>query len=194
MLRTYFQQNKQLLIYLLKFGAFFCLFYFGTLGVIGLSTPENAYSPFVARYLNFIDPLRASLLQGAKVFLSGIGYKSVLIDRFTLALEDGNAVRMVYSCIGYGVMSFWIAFVTANAGKFGKKLLWALGGLVMLWVINVMRVGGLLIALSKHWSIPFGWDHHTWFNLIAYGCIFLLIFFYDRSIRSKKPALELVGS
>jgi exosortase/archaeosortase family protein len=193
-MNTYFRRNKQSIFYLLKFGGLFCIFYFGTLAIIGLSTPENQYSPFVAHYLNFIDPLRASVLAGAKFFLSGIGYESTLVDRFTLALQDGNAVRMVYSCIGYGVMSFWSAFILANSGTPKRKIGWLLGGLLMLWIINVLRIGLLLIASEKHWQVPFGWDHHTLFNVIAYSGIFLLIFLYDKSLKSTKQSLDLSPS
>lgn len=183
-----YKPKKELLLYLLKFGGFFCLLYFGTLGIIGLSTPDNVYSPFVARYLNFVDPLRASLLLGAKAFLALLGYRSYLPDRFTLTMDNGSAVRMVYSCIGYGVMSFWGAFVLANAGTAQKKISWLFGGLAMLWVINVLRIGLLVLANSRGWAIPLGWDHHTWFNIVAYGCIFMLIYFYDRSFKQRSTA------
>lgn len=189
-----FKHKKELILYLLKFGGYFCLLYFGTLAVIGLSTPENQYSGFVARYLNFIDPLRASLLLGAKFFLTLWGEKSHLLNPFTLAIENGNAVRMVYSCIGYGVMSFWGAFVLANAGSLFKKLVWLLCGFMLLWIINVLRVGLLILATTKGWEIPFGWDHHTWFNIVAYGGIFALIYAYDRSFgqnANKKTAIDI---
>ena len=156
------------------------MFYFGTLAIIGLSTPENQYSSFIATYLNFIDPLRHSLLYGAKGFLSLLGHSAYLFDNYTLAMQ-GSGVRMVYSCIGYGVMSFWIAFVVANKGNWKKKLTWIIAGLTDLWCINVLRVALLLLAANKHWTIPFGWDHHTWFNIFAYALIFTLIYFYDRS-------------
>jgi hypothetical protein len=62
--------NKNLWLYILKFVIVFCILYFGTEAVIGLSTPEDYYSSFVANYLNYIHPLRTSLLYGAKGFLS----------------------------------------------------------------------------------------------------------------------------
>lgn len=173
------------MLYLLKFGIAFCLFYFGTLAVIGLSTPDNRYSPFVANYLNFIDPFRYSLLYGAKGLLSIFSHSTVFVDEFTLALQDGNGVRMVYSCIGYGVMSFWAAFVIANKGGWKKKLTWIFGGWAALWMINVLRVALLIVAGNKNWTIPLGWDHHTWFNIIAYALIFSMIYFYDRSFKKN---------
>jgi exosortase/archaeosortase family protein len=179
-------QNKQLLLYFAKFGSAVALFYFGTLGVIGLSTPDNAYSPFVANHLNFINPLRYSLLCGAKLLLSAFGYTTHLTSQFVLTMESGNGIRMVYSCVGYGVMSFWAAFIIANKGSIIKKMSWVGFGLAALWAINVLRVSILLVAINKNWPIPLGWDHHTWFNIIAYAAIFLMIYFYDRSSKRKK--------
>lgn len=180
---------KPILFYLLKFGGAFCLFYFGTLGIIGLSTPENFYNHFVATYLNFIDPLRFSLLFGSKQLLWSMGYSTFLRDQFTLVMQTGEGVRLVYSCIGYGVMSFWGAFIFANKGTTKRKILWVLGGLSALWLINVIRIALILLAEHNHWSIPLGWDHHTWFNIFAYALIFAMIYYYDRSV--KKPIHSL---
>lgn len=155
--------------------------------MIGLASPDNLYSPFVANHLNFIDPLRTSLLWGAKALLSLWGYPSYFRDSYTLGLTSGEAVRMVYSCIGYGVMSFWAAFVFANRGPFVKKAVWIAGGLIGLWAINVGRMALLLLASKNRWSIPFGWDHHTWFNIAAYVLIFGMIYLYDRSLKNTKP-------
>lgn len=90
---------------------------------------------------------------------------------------------MVYSCLGYGVTSFWLAFVFANTGSWKKKLLWMLGGALALLVINILRLAFVALASHKGWAYPLGWDHHTWFNIAAYGMIFLMIFFYDRRLK-----------
>ena len=173
--------NKTFFFYVLKFLVIFCLFYFGTLAIIGLSSPSGYYSPFVAHYFNFIDGLRLSLLNTSKFFLELVGYKVYTIDKFTLRISEHVGIKMVYSCIGYGVMSFWGAFVIANTGTFKKKIIWLLCGWIAIWLINILRIVLLLIALYKGWQIPFGLDHHTWFNIAAYLLIFLLIYFYDRS-------------
>ncbi len=97
---------------------------------------------------------------------------------------------MVYSCIGYGITSFWLAFVFANKGSWKKKLLWMTGGALVLWIINVVRISLVLLANSKQWAIPLGWDHHTWFNIVAYGFIFLMMWVYDKK---KSPLRALKG-
>ena len=85
-------------------------------------------------------------------------------------------------CLGYGVMSFWIAFVVANKGTSIKKLKWLLGGLFLICLINVIRISLLLLAINFHWLTPY-FNHHTWFNIIAYLIIFILIYFYDKSFK-----------
>lgn len=87
---------------------------------------------------------------------------------------------MGYSCLGYGVTSFWIAFVFANTGSWKRKAAWMIGGAVVLWVINVLRISLVLIGANRNWKFPFGWDQHTWFNIVAYGAIFVMIWVYDK--------------
>jgi len=182
-LRPY--QNKDFITYMVKFAIAFCLLYFGTLAVIGLSAPEGVYSEFVAKYLDYVQGLRLSLLQASKSLLSFFGYTGYTPDKFILQMSDGTAIKMVYSCVGYGVMSFWGAFIIANKSSWLKKVKWIAIGWIAIWCINVLRITFLLIALSKHWQIPLGLDHHTWFNIAAYILIFVLIYFYDRSSRIK---------
>lgn len=179
---------RQISLYLIKFGVTFCVLYFGSRAIIGLSTPGNYYSPFVAQYLDYTSLLRASLLYGSKGFLSICGYHAWLRTDYILALPSAS-IRMVYSCLGIGIMSFWTAFVFANKGSFKRKTVWIISGLVALWCINILRVSLLLMALQNHLPIPFGWDHHTWFNIVAYALIFLMIYLYDRSARLK-PGLQ----
>jgi exosortase/archaeosortase family protein len=85
------------------------------------------------------------------------------------------------SCVGYGVYSFWIAFVAANQGTIYKKMRWIIVGIFLLWLINVLRITLLLVAVNNGWPMPLGIDHHTWFNIAAYLLIFIMIFKYDRT-------------
>jgi exosortase/archaeosortase family protein len=179
--------NKRILIYLVKFIGAFCVLYFGTLAIIGLSSPVGYYSSFVDKYLNFIPAFRNSFLQASKYFLSFFGYECYQSSPTQLCMVGGGAVNLVYSCLGYGVISFWIAFVFANTGSIKKKLAWMLGGAAVLYIINVVRISLVLLANGKHWHFPFGWDNHTWFNIVAYAMIFLMIWVYDRKQTPTAP-------
>lgn len=102
-----------------------------------------------------------------------------------LRIRGGRAIIIAMSCVGYGVYSFWIAFVAANTGTFWKKTRWIFIGLLMLWFINVIRITLFLLAINKGWPMPLGIDHHTWFTIVAYGMIFILIWLYDKNSGNK---------
>ena len=111
---------------------------------------------------------------------------------FLIRINGGRGVIIAMDCVGYGVYSFWIAFVAANRGKFWKKAIWILLGVVVLWFINVIRITLFLVAINKGWPMPLGIDHHTWFNIVAYLMIFILVLLYDRS--QNKISKRVVNS
>lgn len=179
--------GRPLLIYLLKFLGIFCLLYFGTLAVIGVASPGGSFHiPFVQHYLDYVSWLKTSLITGAGFFLGLFGIATNPEPGFLLRIPGGRGVFIAMSCVGYGVYSFWIAFVVANKGKFWKKALWVVGGLLGLWLINTIRIALFLLSINKGWPMPFGIDHHTWFAIFAYLLIFILIIFYDRSLRHDR--------
>lgn len=184
-------KSNALVIYLIKFLGLFGLLFYGTEAVIALASPGNHYSALVADHLNFIPSFRIFLLKVAQILLSTGGWQVNITDAYTLSFTGGASVRMVYSCLGYGVLSFWVAFVFANKGSWQKKGWWMLGGCMVLTGINTIRIALILLASQKGWQIPFGWDHHTWFNIVAYLLIFAMIMVYDRSEKREKVELPI---
>jgi exosortase/archaeosortase family protein len=177
--------TKNFIQYLLKFIIGFCVLYFGTLLIIGFSAPGGHYSVFVAEYLDYVSWLRYSLLHGSKLLLLLLGYKSDIININTIRLAGGRGIRMVYSCVGYGVMSFWGAFIFANTGKWIKKIKWIIGGWFVIWCINITRISLLILSINKGWAMPFHLDHHTLFNIAAYTFIFVMIYLFDKSEKKQ---------
>lgn len=119
--------------------------------------------------------------------LNLFGYESFQKSGTQLRIVGGGGVNVVYTCLGYGVIYFWLAFVFANTGTWKKKTAWMLGGTLALFVINILRLSLVALAAHKRWAYPFGWDHHTWFNIASYGLIFLMIWVYDKSGKMKPP-------
>ena len=167
--------------YAIKFLLAYCVLYYGTLGIIGLSAPGGYYSSFIQQYLDYPSPFRSSLLHGTRMILSVFGYKSEVEGIYFLKGENGHRIQLVYSCLGFGLMSFWTAFVFANKGKAKTKLIWIMTGIAALWVINVIRLSLLLIADNKNWPVPFGMDHHTLYTMVAYVMILVMMWVYDRN-------------
>ena len=177
--------KSSLVNYFVKFFGSFIIFFYGTEALIGITAPGGLYVGFIDNYLNYINWLRSSLMHATAGVVSLFGYHAFLENAYVLRLTEGGAIKMVYSCIGYGVMSFWGAFIFANKGNWKKKIKWISMGLFLIWCINVARISILLVATHHHWVTPLGWDHHTWFTICAYILIFILIYFYDRSVKVR---------
>lgn len=174
--------------YILRFLGIFCILYFGTQGVIALSAEGGKfYMPFVAKYFDYVSWLKVSLMKAPAAILSVFGIVTHEAPGFLLRIHEGRGVIIAYSCVGYGVYSFWLAFVAANKGSIARKAKWMVAGLLGLWSINVIRITLFLLAINKGWPMPLGIDHHTWFNIFAYLLIFLLIVWYDKTAAGKTP-------
>jgi exosortase/archaeosortase family protein len=179
---TYF--NRSYLWFLVKFICLFVLFYYGTKFFIGASAPKGSYYiPFIAEYLDYISWMRSLLLHGAGWVAGLFGYETQFEDPFLIRVVEGRGVFVAFSCVGYGVMSFWSAYVLANRWKFPDSLLWLVLGNLIIIIINVFRIGLFLVAINKQTRFPFGIDHHTWFNIVAYIAIFMLIYFFEKKQR-----------
>ena len=169
----------------LKFLAYYSIIYLGTLAIIGLSAKGGYYSQFIHDHLDYITWLRGSILKASDYICKIFGYDTYIENKYILKSSSGEGIRMVYSCIGYGIMSFWVAFILANKGSIKTKSIWIITGLGSIFLINVLRVSFLLISLITDHHLPFNLDHHTIFNLIAYFLIFTMVYYYDKKVSLK---------
>ena len=174
-------KNKRFMIFALKFFLLFCLFYYASLAIIGFSSPGGYYIVWIDHYFNYIQWVKMSLIRAVEFFSYLFGYKTVIEGNDLIRFEHARGVRIAMSCLGIGVLSFWAAFVVSDNKVFLKKMTWLFFGLIVLWLINVMRILLFLFSINLGWSMPFGFDHHTWFNIQAYLAIFIMIYFYEKS-------------
>ena len=180
-----FLKDKAFILFVAKFLLVFAPCYYGTLAWIGITVPGGIYSPLIDHYLDYVTWVRNSLLYGSKFQLSLFGIDTYIAGDYNLRMVNGRGVRMVYECVGYGVMSFWIAFVVASAGSLKRKIFWLATGLIGIWLLNITRVSLLLVATNKGWPMPLGLDHHTWFNIFAYLFIFIFMYLFNRQDKSQ---------
>ena len=153
--------------------------------MIGIITPGGFYVAFADKYLDYISGFRSLLLNSSKLLLQAVGYNVYLKDGYSIKMVNGMGVKIVYSCLGYGVISFWIAFVFANKTSLKKMLQWMIGGLLIICLLNVFRISIMLISVNKHWPSLFNLDNHTWFNIVTYGIVFFMIYLFDRSEKAQ---------
>jgi exosortase/archaeosortase family protein len=182
--------DRKFLVFLAKFLISFCILYYGTIAMIGITAPGGYYSSFAHQYLDYVSLLRWLLLHGADNLLRVTGLDTYLKDIYTIKLKSGTGVHVGYDCIGYGVMAFWAAFIFANPLSFVTKLKWVLGGLLLIFLINIFRISLMLVAVNRHWKSLFNLDNHTWFNIAAYIAIFTMMWFFDQSQKKHQQAEE----
>jgi len=173
-------------IYFLKFIGAFCVLYFGTKAIIGLTVPGGYYNSFVANYLDYPALLRSSLLNGTRLAVGIFGYQTYLRDAYHITMVNGNGVHLVYACLGYGLLSFWIAFIWANNGSWRKKIIWIVTGCFVICLINVVRISLRLVSSNEHWNSPISMEQHTFYNIIVYIFIFGLIWLFHNSEKKAK--------
>lgn len=174
--------------FILVFVLAFCFFYYGTILMIGLASEDGYYSKFVHDHLDYVSWLKISYIKGTGMIMNLLGYETNRESGFLIRILNGRGVIIAYDCVGYGVMSFWAAYVLSCKSAFTRKLLWLFIGLFSLWFINLWRISLFLLAINKGWKMPLGIDHHTWFNIIAYLFIFLMIYFFEKNQNKHIPA------
>jgi len=177
-------QQKKILFYCIKFLGIYCMLYYGSKAIIGLSVPGGGYySPIIQRYFDYPSLLRKGILHVSGFMLNFLGYPSEILAPYKVRLINGRGVKIVYSCLGLGLFSFWIAFVLANTAGIKRRVQCMGWGVLAIFLINVTRVVLLVIVANHKASLLEGTDHHTVFNIAAYTLIFLMIFIYDRTDR-----------
>ena len=181
-------KDKKFVRFCVKFLLLFCAFYFGTLAVIGLAAPGGTHSPFVEKYFDYVSWIKQSLIWAVKNVMHWSGYTTYTRPDYIIGTTQGPSIKIAMDCVGYGVYSFWAAYVIANDGSWIKKTLWVVLGLLLLWIINAGRISLFMLALQKNKPMPFGIDHHTWFNIIAYIAIFGMIFLFEKRKSNTQPS------
>ena len=172
---------KDYLYYLVRFVLSFCILFFGTKIIIGLTVPEGFYSPLVVKYFNYPALLRLSLFKATSWMVSLAGFETFSKDPYHISFLQGRGIHLVYSCLGLGLFSCWIAFVFAHRGKLSFKIKWWFTGCFCIWALNVLRITILLFALHFRWSFVFSIDHHLVFNMLVYAFIIWMMHLFNLS-------------
>lgn len=171
--------------YALIFLGWFIVFYWGTKIIWGLTTPYHLYVPFIDHYFNYIALNRDIVLAGSRKILESYGYYIYSPQPDILTISGEYGIILNYSCLGFAVMSFWLAFVITHHGKWWFKAVWAVLGIAIIIACNIARVCLVLISGLEKWQLPFGLDHHTWFNIVTYLAILLLALLYNNMVNRK---------
>lgn len=163
--------------FLLSFFLLFMIFYSFNIFYIGITSPGGLYVPFLDEHLNYIKWWRTGLLETSAAVIRLFDY-DLYTTPVRLHVDGHGGIVLVYSCLGYGIMSVFAAFVLAWPARPRKsKLLFLIIGLIIIQLLNIVRLIGLSL-LGRDFPFYHSIDHHTLFNVVVYTVLIVMVYFW----------------
>ena len=181
--------NRKALKFVLTLLALYFLFSQGNLFMNSVMSPgARFYNEFIANHFDYIQALKTSLIKPAVWIIKLFGFYTIH-NEMDVMVVDGPYLRVNYSCIGLGVMSFFTAFIIAFPAKLRSKIKLFIIGMLMIYVLNVLRIAGLglLLGYFKSQRNNFTY-HHEVFNILVYICIFALLYVWIK--KNTNPLIQ----
>lgn len=173
------QADRKAIKFVVALFVLYILFSQGNLFMNSVMSPDaKYYNIFIAEHLNYIQGLRTALIIPAVWVIKAFGFYAIYNETDVMVVA-GPYLRINYSCLGLGVMSFLAAFVLAFPASWKSTFKMLITGFVMIYILNVCRIAGLGVLLGFFQSQRNNFTyHHEVFNIIVYICIFLLLYFW----------------
>ena len=179
------EANKKAIKFVVALLVLYILFSQGNLFMNSVMTPGSRfYNAYIADHFDYIQGLKTALIVPAVWIIKAFGFYAIH-NEMDVMVVSGPYLRVNYSCLGLGVMSFLAAFVLAFPATWKSTFKMLVIGFIAIYVLNVLRIAGLgvLLGFFKSQRNNFTY-HHEIFNIIVYICIFTMLYFWIK--RSNK--------
>jgi len=166
-------------------GLYLILDYFNVL-YIGITAKGGIYISFLDHHLNYIKWWRDFSIQSTAEILRWLGH-TVYTNATQLKVIGKSGFTLVYSCLGYGIMSVFIAFCISFPSPFKHRYSFMFLGLIFIQAMNT----GRFILLSLYWKKGYhflGIDHHNLFNIVIYTSLLIICYLWIRYSSKIKNA------
>lgn len=162
--------NKAPLKFIFLLAGIYFLLYYACIFWIALCSEGGLYWKFAEENLNFFKGLREFLIAGAEFICSILGLQTASNSTDMRIIGHGG-IRIVYSCIGYGIMSLLIALgITLPYKPLKERLIFIFTSLGLFLFLNMLRL--VLVAYYAAEARKYSINHHDIFNYICYIFIF----------------------
>ncbi|WP_046244885.1 exosortase X [Hymenobacter terrenus] len=141
------------------------------------------YEQWLAHDGRLDKALCAQITAASMVILQVLGFAATISPGFNqLLLMNGQpAVVVGAPCNGLVLYALFGGFVLAFPGPWRRKLWFIPAGILLIWVLNVLRVAAL--ALNHHYAHrTVDFNHHYTFTFVVYSCIFGLWMLWARRL------------
>ncbi len=110
--------------------------------------------------------------------LEGFGYNARLIPNkvgqgMLLTIDSKYSVSIVEGCNAISIVILFVSFILAFAENLKKTLLFLFAGIVLIYVINILRIAILTVGMYNYPQYE-NVLHSVIFPGIIYGMVFLL--------------------
>ncbi|MBG6236433.1 exosortase/archaeosortase family protein [Pedobacter sp. CAN_A7] len=174
--------------FVVSFPLLFLLLYYFNIAFIGLTTPGGHYFEYLDQHFNYIKAWRDFNISGTAAILGALGYE-VTTREFRLHVTGRSGFILVYSCLGYGILSIYTAFILSYPRPLRNKFVVLLAGVLGFQLLNMLRLS--LIALFwKPSPLFFKLNAHELFNLITYGLILVACYYWLNDDKQKTNLYE----
>ncbi len=192
--RLMFKKSSFNLLYFLLIFLFLKFTFTAYIGII--SPGGKVYSFFLHNYANVPAWFTYFICKCAKGFLQILGYDVYQKALNNVTIRGARGVNIIWACLGFGVMSFWVAFVTAHAATAKYKFKWIAIGVALITCINIIRIALIALGLYHHWEAFIAVEPHFAFNVVSYIAIMALAFAFVVCYKKhdkNKPNTSLNG-
>ena len=178
-------RNDDHLRFLLLFPSLFLISYFFNVAFIGLTIPGGYYIPFLDHYFNYINLWRDFYISSTANVLEILGYE-VYTDTNRLHVQGRAGFILVYSCLGYGILSLFGAFVVSYPKPLETRITYLILGVIVFQLLNITR----LVLTALYWKpahLFLKINTHEIFNWTIYAIIMISIYLWllDKKIKPK---------
>ncbi|AZI25827.1 hypothetical protein EA772_10920 [Pedobacter sp. G11] len=178
--------DKKAIKFVIALFALYILFSQGNIFMNSVMSPGGRfYNASIAEHFNYIQGLKSGLIVPSVWIIKAFGLYAIYNDSDVMVVA-GPYLRVNYSCLGLGVMSFLVAFVLAFPASWKSTWKMMVIGLVSIYILNICRIAGLGVLLGFFQSQRENFTyHHEIFNVIVYICIFTMLYFWIRKNTGK---------
>ncbi|MET4083601.1 exosortase/archaeosortase family protein [Pedobacter sp. UYP30] len=171
--------NKQAIKFILTLICLYIVFSQGNLFMNSVMNPEaRFYNSYISDHFNYIQGLKSALIKPAASIIRLFGFY-VIYNYQDVMVVNGPQLRINYSCLGLGVMSFLTAFVLSFPSTWKSTFKMLVIGLVVIYILNIFRIAGLGILLGFFKSQRHNFTyHHEIFNVLVYLCVFGMLYIW----------------
>ena len=173
------QADKKAIKFIITLFVLYILFSQGNLFMNSvMSSGARFYNASIAEHFNYIQGLKTALIIPAVWIIKLFGFYAIY-NEMDVMVVSGPLLRINYSCLGLGVMSFLAAFVLSFPASWKSTFKMLIIGLISIYVLNILRIAGLGILFGTFQSQRNYFEyHHEIFNVIVYIIIFIMLYIW----------------